>query len=328
MEFALPSGHLIDFASRLIRVSAINVLVGKVTERLRKSVCRFQLEYTNYHFMASQLHKEFKKKFTENPKDSTAEYDKLVALVETGFKKLCGDVAASIQNYFQETHVSNIAPRVGIHFVTKESEIIDIILLPTPVGYESAPKQMEDYTVFLEVINTGKPYLDNNIPKTVRNDKAYKHRGLNVERVRTEYHPRWRDKKLLSRWRNSKKSLAATDADWKAMASGNTDHSGTLYKSHLIIPITFRRHAEKAALAERMVEILQLNEEGRSILGFVFVDHSETYYFEDKPESTYDNSDVNSMYLYADLLSLVLVSRLMYGECSKTVKNYRDSIGG
>ena len=66
MEFTIPVGALIDFTARILRVNAINASTGKITERLRKSVCKFQLEYTNYYFSSSRLHKLFKESEQEN----------------------------------------------------------------------------------------------------------------------------------------------------------------------------------------------------------------------------------------------------------------------
>ncbi len=70
------------------------------------------------------------------------------------------------------------------------------------------------------------------------------------------------------------------------------------------------------------MRVLDLPDEGRSILGFLFVDHPSTYYFDDAPADSYDNTDLNVMYLFADTLSLVMVTALTYTLGSDTVREY------
>lgn len=100
-----------------------------------------------------------------------------------------------------------------------------------------------------------------------------------------------------------------------------------MYKSHLVVPITFRGHAEKGRLDSSLVNILELREDGRSILGFVCVDHPTTYFFDDKRPDSYDNIDVNVLYMFADMISLIFVSALMYTIGSETCDEYVSIYG-
>ena len=318
MDISIPLGPVVELLGRLLRVNAITASTGKVTERLRKSICEFQLEYTNYQFSSSRLHKLFKEADDEKKGEL---YNDMNDLLEAGLKSVFGSLAAQIQNYFIETHNSSSPPRVGVHLVTDENEIINVIQLPAPNGGKIPPKRMKDYTVLEEIFNTGRPYIENNIPRRILKDTEYKHKGLNTAKTRKEYKTNLMDIKIISRWRNNFRKKPRKDKKWKDIAIGKSGHS-FIYKSHIFVPITYRRHAEKSSMNKEMIRVLQLEDDGRSILGFLSVDHPDTYYFHDADPQHYDNIDINSLVVFADMLSLVIVTKLMYTSGSTTVKNY------
>jgi len=175
------------------------------------------LEYTNYQFIASRLHRRFKKAFYADPDKSHEEYKELIKFIEAGFKKLCGDQAEYIQKYFYITHLSKEWPRVGIHAVSDEDEVLDVIMIPSvEIG---RPKKLEEYSAFLEVYSTGLPYLNNNIPKTAKHDDNYMHKGLSVGAIKENYKPKMSDCKLISRWRNNIFKSVAPDCEWGQMTN-------------------------------------------------------------------------------------------------------------
>jgi len=324
MEISLPLGTLIDLSARLLRVNAIPASTGKVTERLRKSACKFQLEYTNYYFSSSRLHKMFKESNMESKKQS---YSIMNELLEAGMKKIFGDLAAQIQNYFVETHRSTVQPRVGIHLVTNDDKVLDIIQLPTING-GGGKKSIKDYTVLDTVIETGKPYLVNDIPRHIKKTAEYKHKGLNINKIRNEYKQPFMDHKVMSRLRINFKKEPSKDSKWCNMRTGTAKGYSSLYKSHIVIPITYRRHAEKAGMNDEMIRVLQLEDNGRSILGFLFVDHPTTYYFHDIEPHNYSNIDINTLVIFADMISFVIVTKLMYTVGSTTVNSFLEKSGG
>ena len=204
-----------------------------------------------------------------------------------------------------------------------DNKIVNLIMLPNNEG-NVAHKTQEDYTIFEQVVSTGRPYLDNNLPKTSKCEHAYKHAGLNLAKVKTDYKLPFVDKRLISRWRGNIFRSSSRDLMWDECWHGN---QGPHYKSHLAVPITFRAHAERKRLNRRLVEVLELPDGGRSILGFVFLDHPATYYFDDPPAESYENLDINAMYLFADTLSLVMLTALNYLNKSTSVKRYLQQLG-
>lgn len=325
MEFSLGIWRFVDYGAKVLKTKAVNASNAEITEHLRKCICEFQLEYTNYQFVASRLHRDFKESFLADPEASHELYAQLENFVEKGLKKLCGDQGEYIRTYFDLTHSPSEKPRVGIHAVNDEDDVVDIIMLPS--GEIGTQKKIEEYSVFLEVVATGLPYLNNNLPKTAKKDDEFIHKGLDIESIRKGYRCKMRDSKLLSRWRNNLFKKTLSDPEWSQLSKNSSSKKNTLYKSHLVVPVTFRGHAEKGRLNSSMVDILQLREDGRSILGFVCVDHQSTYFFDDKDSSSYDNIDVNVLYLYADMISLIFVTALMYTIGSETCDNYLLTFG-
>jgi len=325
MEVSIGVWRLIDYSANLLRVKAVNASNAKITEHLRKCICEFQLEYTNYQFIASRLHRNFKEAFSANQDKSHEEYNALINFIEKGLKKLCGDQAGYIQDYFNITHLPKEKPRVGIHAVSDDDDVIDIIMLPS--GEIGEPKKIDEYSVFLDVCSTGLPYLNNNLPKTAKNDDDFRHKGLDVNAVKAKYRCKISDWKLIARWRNNILKSTSNDSDWAKMAINGGAKKNNFYKSHLVVPITFRGHADRGRLDDSLVNILQLQEDGRSILGFVCVDHPTTYFFDDKRSDSFDNIDVNIMYMYADMISLIFVVALMYTIGSETCEKYESIYG-
>lgn len=315
-------GTIWDILNRLLkimrRLNAISVSSSEYSEQLRECFCDFQLEYTNFHFGASRKHRDFKEAIAIGNEKETAEAFRLLNnYIENGVKKLCGDNAKYIQNYFTSTHSHKIPPRIGIHAVDNDEDVQDIIMLPE--NSIKTIKKIEKYTCFSHiVIDSGIAYLENNLPKAVvKSTNDFDHSGLNLPAVRNSYKCRMRDYKLLSRLFK----FTSPDNTWKVLCVGKTS-GPNMYKSHLVVPVTFRAHAALGTLDRKMIEILELSKEGRSILGFICVDHPATYYFDDEPFDSYVNIDINTMYMLADILSFVFITRLMYTSGSSTYREY------
>jgi GAF domain-containing protein len=166
--------------------------------------------------------------------------------------------------------------------------------------------------------------LDQCLPKTARTDSGYHHRCLDLGRARGHYRQRWWDRPLLARWRLNLLCRSPLDKDWQDCWSG-LQGGEVAYKSVLAVPITFRQHASRQKLGRKLVEVLDLPEEGRAILGFLIVDHPASFYFDDPPADSFENLDVNVLYLFADTLSLALLTARTYTTASTTVRSYLET---
>lgn len=316
----LHFGFSTGFVKRYLQANAHNVPCAIISERLRKAICEFQLEYTNYHFTSSLAHMDFKESYgTENENQN---YVRMSQCLESGFKVVEGKIASQVQNYFVKTRKSSIPPRVGIHLITQDDDVVDIVMLESSKNPQSSPKKITDYTAIEEVISTGRPYLENNIPSRIKNNNNYKHKGISRGKVIEHYNQPLSDLKFITR-RNANDSKI--DEEWASMASGlkTNEEIRSLYKSHAVVPITFRRHAEKNMLQDQVVDVLNLKDCGRSILGLLFVDHPHTYYFDDKEPNCFDNTDINALVVFADIISLVMITKLMYTQGSRTCSDFQ-----
>ena len=326
MELSIGLWRLYDLAVKAVNLAAVNTSMEQLSEHIRISLCNFQLRYTNYHFMASRKHKDFKESFTKNPDNSKYHYNEMIQFIEMSMPKLCGDLAESIREYFALTHRHREAPRVSIYLVDDKDNLVDIIMIPRDKNMNNTPKRIENNTCFMYVCAEGTPYLTNNLPKIARKDKSLLHEGLDVEKIKNEYKPKLIDKKLIARFRNNFFRYSKLDEEWNNM-SDNKNTIQFLYKSHLVVPITYRMHADAKRLDSHMVKTLQLRESGRSILGFICVDHPATYYFDNGHVKSYENIDINIMYVFADMLSLIFVTWLMYTTGSSCSNNYLHHFG-
>jgi hypothetical protein len=245
--------------------------------------------------------------------------------LDAGLKKLCGDQAAAIHEYFRSTHRHRELPRVGIHGVTDEEEVVDIVIAPSAQkrNVVVTGKCAGSYSSLGSVFASGFPYLCNSVPAACIKDVGYKNGDFDLERVREQYRKKVGDSKLLARWQNNFLRKTQTDTAWTSLATGASERP-QVYKSQLMIPITYRTHADFGRLDANLIDILGLLDDGRSILGLVTVDHPAAYYFDDGPPQSFENIDINILYLFADMLSLIFVTQFMYTIGSESVNQYRE----
>lgn len=330
----VPAGvlyRIVDTALNALNQKAVNSTNEKVSELARDAMCDFQLYYSNYQFNSSRLHKTFKESKEETSGDTGQNFSRLTDLAESGMKLLCGRQAKLIRRYFDVTHRHPIKPRVGIHLCDDENVIKNLVMLPT-LGQKQTDKKVDDYTVFTKVLTTGLPYLNNHLPQeiidTIKSGQSFKHKGIDVNSIAKLYSPKFADKKIPARFRNNFFNKSTRDIEWNkicGLPETLTDGISSMYKSHLVVPITFRGHMDENQLDQSLVDILCLSEESRSILGFICIDHPTTHYFDERDVVSFKNIDVNILYMFADMISLIMIIKLMYTTGSTTYTDYQAS---
>jgi hypothetical protein len=243
--------RLIDRLSKLVRLTAVDTSIESCTEQIRKSFCEFQLRFTNYQYTASRHHREFKNHFFLKPNDSSLAYGRLNAFLERGFKNLCADSTMRIVHYFTETHRHKIGPRVSIIMKDDRGHLVGVVSLP---NWLSDPVEWSgNDTSFLDVAETGLPHLTNNIPEAAKRTGVFCHSKLDVDKIRKSYQYKRRDNKLWARFRNNILRREKKDVLWGEMRAGTKTSTKWLPKSQLIVPITFRAHANEHRLDSGMV---------------------------------------------------------------------------
>ena len=309
---------VINAIKKILRLEAVNTSSEQISEIMRRDLCNFQLHYTNYQFGASQKHKALKDALQKGD-TGTNEYSSFVEFIERDIQILFGKVAKDIQEYFNKTHPNDKHPRITIYLVDENNHLVDLVMIPKSNCYPTNIC-IKDFTSMSEILKEGIPYLANNVPKEIQNDDSYRHPELNISEIKRNYKLHLTDRKPFALLRNNY-CRTVSDREWNKMKI-DKDKELNLHKSHLVIPITYRAHLDQNFLDTEMVKILGLEKERRSILGFICVDHSLTYYFNDEPVETFRNIDINIMYVYADLLSLIIVKYLIYTSGSSTYSNF------
>ncbi|AGA89332.1 hypothetical protein Thimo_0474 [Thioflavicoccus mobilis 8321] len=321
VDLMVPIGLAVDVLKRLLP-TAVTATTVDITGHLRECICVFQREYASYSFGCARRHREFKTaaKDGDSSKMSSA-YKVLDDIGWNGLLTLLGTLSEGVQHYFKLTHQAPQLPRVSVYLADDKGFVNNVVMI-SGNQKKGELKVAEDYTVFKYVIDHGVPYLNNNLPISAIKDDALKHPGLKREEIRSKYKPRWTDKKLLSRWRNNLLRREDRDEDWEKHWSGDGCHEAK-YKSHVAVPITFRKHAaSRPGMLAELTQVIDLPDDGRSILGFVLVDHISTYYFDDSPADSFRNVDINILYQFADLMSLALLTYLTYTQGSETVNKF------
>ena len=209
----------------------------KVTDNVKKNVCGFQLDYTNYQFQASILHRAFKDSVCgEKIADARENCADLDTYVATSLKDISCNLVEGIAEYFKNNKKSKHAPRVAIYSVTRNRRLI-LLAAKDEEKEKIERKNYERYTCFQSVCDSGLPYLDNNIPLTIVNDLTYKHDGFDLERIRDAYGSVWRKHcgkiyELLAIFVRKIK-LDSVDKCWASVAPKSGNHPDNLYKSRL-----------------------------------------------------------------------------------------------
>ncbi|MEX2411947.1 MAG: hypothetical protein WD607_11390 [Candidatus Paceibacterota bacterium] len=329
---SVQGGLVSSWLAERVRLSAVNISTVDYSKILRDSICEFQAKYIEYHVNTAQAHRAFKEAYKNNSKDTEQKYQQLLKQSEQGFKSLSGKHAKWISGFFIKTREHYTPPRVGIHFIDENEDIRDVVVTVRKDrdDYDTnSAKSKDRYTIFNHIFNTCKPYSSNNIPRTIFENPDYKHDGLDLEGIRNDYKLRKiKDSKVLSRFRNNwnKKPESVVDKEWNKFTNGNLrDPERGLYKSHIGVPITFNYHIETYELDR---DILPLTEKfWKTAHGFIVVDHPAAYYFDDKHSNKKnENIDINALYVFADLLSLVFITSIMYTEASSTCKAFRENL--
>jgi hypothetical protein len=254
------------------------------------AVCLNQGTYLQYSQLAAERHRRLKESLdpqSRNTKEVTGALKELVDFMNREFFEAAHKNFELLHVYFGSR--SKTKPRICIkgNFRIGDSDKVITVFRDKPVKYEVAT-ELSLNTGFSFIEKTGTYFLDNDIISSVKNRKYFNPRldPIRVQRAVPSSHI---DKQ-----------------EWLAFWDGATDPSEA-YQSTLIIPMTLWNNQ----LNGEFRKFLQVNEIGRTIFGYLCIDHAEPDYFIEKVDS-----DVG--YAFADLMSMYLFSRKIYIEISRT----------
>lgn len=266
---------------------------------LRTATCTHQGQIAQHFLLGNEYHKKLRLAVESQDIDkirkSQADFERLHF---DSLKQAWIDSVKYLETYYKLTRKSGVNPRMCIKGTVRNPDsshvtdqlIVDILredctrsLARNPVSKNTGFKQVQD---------TGRFYRENNIPEAVKL-RSYVNPRLNGKLAA--------DYKAPSRF--SSQYWKKNDKEWTKcwdVADNAEVNSAHCYKSTLIVPMTLANNPlTEAFSAETLVGLI--SKEDRSIYGFLCFDHPEKDFF--------NESDINIGYIFADLLSLYLITR-------------------
>src|SRR5205085_1029937 len=154
--------------------------------------------------------------------------------------------------------------------------------------------RIEGNTGFLSVKDSGRYFLENDIPNSARRGR-YRNPRLDVSRLNSV---------------STGARLPWWTSDWDSYwVDYSRDKAGdrSFYKSTLIVPLTLRNNA----LSKEFISSVNLEGIDRYIFGYLCLDHRDSHYFD-------ESTDIDIGYIFADLMSVFVFHRMVYTDLSKT----------
>lgn len=275
---------------------------------VKNIICYNQGELAQYSFLAAEFHKGMKTAFAEDDigvaltcQSTLSEYlnRNLERIIKENFKYL--------HSHFKRR--AKESPRICVKggYDIAGQEIIISLFRDRNVNYKSdAP--LDENTGFQYIYDTGRFYLCNDIPEKARIG-AYVNPRLIPSAAKVYTNPG-----IIKRKLGLTKGL---DSEWEKCWDGGGRGiviSDSCYKSTLIIPMTLRNNS----LDDSYKEMINLSDVDRTIFGFLCIDHVNSEYF-------IPDVDVALGYIFADILSLYLISRMVYTNISQTYQAVSNS---
>jgi len=279
--------------------------VQKISKLLKEVVCYNQGELAQYTYLAGEKHKEMKMeilKESPNKENLKVFKEELEKHLNVEFEKVVKKNFEYIKEYFSKR--SKMEPRVCIK-VSEDSKVIDLFREEDQLYI--AEYEIQENKGFSYVHETGKYYFCNNIPSELKARRYYN--------PRLDEHEALKYKQSKLSWLYQK--IGREDTKWidcwgkiNINQKEETPLAKQCYKSTIITPMTLLGNTLSREFMEQF-KITSLPE--RAIYGFLCLDHHYTGYFK-------EDTDVPISYIFADLLSLYLITNLTYTEYSKTYK--------
>jgi hypothetical protein len=288
---------------------------NQLVESIKDAVCYNQGELAQYSYLAAEKHKKMKDEIRKNSYDPVKlknyKKDLETHLNAEFIGRIIHENFKLIHKYFGGR--AKIDPRVCIKAIDNNT-VIDF--RREEDQFYVIDCNLDENTGFFEVYKTGNYYFSNDLPTEVKSGRYFnprldKHEAVTYKSPTLNWLSQKRGKEDM-RWVKC----------WRKISLGineTTPKAKQCYKSTLITPMTLMRNSLSAEYKEMFRIPVASAKEDRAIYGFLCFDHHYTGYF--KPEI-----DIPLSYIFADLLSLYLITNLTYTEYSKTFKEVERSL--
>ncbi len=294
-------------------------------EAISKSVCYNQKMIAQYHFILSQKHKKLKDLCSIH-KSNLGKNEEIISsyrdLQDYSYNALKIIVKENFSFVMQCLHDrATEQPRVCLKLMNRGS-----IITAFRDRSSSIPEKKIDsfMNTALERICKGEShYLSNDIPSDAKSGLYVNARITNQEKVNSYIHNNPVNS-LLSKIPGFNKHTNWRDC-WERLDSGRKDLAElspeVCYKSTLVIPLSLKR-SELDHLFIMQFDNNNAPDENdaeRMIFGFLCFDHQDIKFFE-------KSIDLKMGYIFADMISIYLITRKMYTDCSTTYNKVRLEI--
>lgn len=200
-----------------------------------------------------------------------------------------------LHSYFALT--GRASPRICLkgNFRADDSDLVVSIFRDHEAGYTSNVN-IEQNTGFAHIKNTGRYFLENNIPQAVLS-RGYVNPRLNIDEIKSQFK------------RATAKNASALSRKWRDfwLDEKTTLEKDAFYQSTLIYPLTLWG----ARIDPNFSKAIGMQEVDRSIYGYLCFDHPETDFFDKK-------NDPRAARFFADILCHYVFIRMTYTDFSST----------
>mgnify|MGYP001791188550 CR=1 FL=1 len=305
------ANQFFDFVKNLPSAAEQNYQAAN-TGFTRKVVCYNQGKILNYWYDVNETHKNLKN-----------EYHRLTLLQKTvdrrdlvELENLKKELLEGMRNRFKAINRQNFnfmhevykcqsfgqkKPRFCIKTTYNKNGDDFVITLDRDSNFVAEKRYKTSQSkAFSQIKNTGRYYICNNIPQSIKKEQYFNSR-IDTAGVRRFYTPPWQFKNL--QFRHSRK----VDYQWRRywIKRNNSERvpqedlpRDYYYKSTLIIPIAL----ETMSLSDDFLKDFG-NHKDKISLGFLCMDHENIDFFNEK-----DHVDIG--YFFADLISLYMYAFL------------------
>lgn len=289
----------------------------------KRMICYNQGKIAEIEYLASMYHKILRVEMQKDEPDLELVKRNKDALVKTtvkGIRTVCYKNFEFLHEYFHGRHV--VPPRISLkgnrepgQMGTSQEELI--FTLARCVNSRRDPGlgvKVSENSGFQHIAQYGSCYIEQNIPKATKDGKYWNSR-LDSNTAK-HISPNWLNK-ALNIARKYFYGAYSYDQKWASCWTSVNNPLDPLesYKSTLIIPITFWNNTDE--LNNSFLQKLKLfresdldGEPARAILGYLCFDHVDTHFFNKAV-------DKNVGYIFADIISLYLISLQNYTSASQ-----------
>jgi len=290
----------------IFQIFILNVKVDSVKRKelkglklLQELTCYNQTSFLDFNTISSELHKKIKAEIIRdniNNEKLNETFKEFNDFISSNIDKILKHNINFLEKYYSHQKSGKTLPRISVR-ILKGEQLISIEDEDNKNRFTESIKALKTDTGLKFATTHGTYYLCNDIPQASVMGEYYNQSLIREKAIKfkpsffTLFFKKKYDEKWCQCWKDE-----------------------YCYKSTLIIPMTLMNNN----MSDEFRKHFAIKDVGRSIWGYICLDHPETNYFE-------ESMDVSIGYIFADIISLYLVTIFLFTEGSQSyhkAKNY------